>query len=106
MQALVCHKLYSQSRAMAGLTANEVFWRIEWIAHSLESLEGRRMRAEARIDEFIADLATAKLHPGLADKIVDQLKAKLEEAISGCAAGGSMDPVFRAALRRLPGEHH
>jgi hypothetical protein len=88
---------------MAGLTANEVFWRIEWIAHSLESLEGRRMRAEARIDEFIADLAKADLHPGLDDKIVDQLKVKLEEAISGRPTGANLDPVFRAALARLTG---
>jgi hypothetical protein len=88
---------------MAGFTANEVFSRIEWIVDSLESLEGRSMRAEARIDQFIADLAKANLQPGAADKIMDQLKAKLEGAVSGRTAAGSADPVFRAALDRLTG---
>ena len=91
---------------MAGFTANEVFGRIEWIAHSLESLEGRRMRTEKRIDEFIADLAKANLQPRGADIIVYQLKAKLESAVSDRTADDSIEPVFRAALGRLPGEHH
>ena len=91
---------------MASIRANDVFWRIEWIAHSLESLDGRRMRAETRIDQFIADLAKADLQPAVADQIMDQLKAKLEGVVSSRAAGGNVDPVFRAALRRLTGEHH
>jgi hypothetical protein len=91
---------------MAELSANEVFGRIEWIAHSLESLEGRRMRAEGRIDQFITDLAKANLQPGVADKIMYQLKAKLEGVVSSGAASGNVGPVFRAALGRLTGEHH
>jgi hypothetical protein len=90
---------------MASIRANDVFWRIEWIAHSLESLDGRRMRAETRIDEFIADLAKANLPPGAADEIAHQLKAKLERVVSDQTAGSSIEPVFRAALGRLTAGH-
>ena len=86
---------------MASIRADDVFWRIEWIAHSLESLDGRRMRAETRIDEFIADLAKANLPPGATDKIMDELKAKLERVVSRRATDGSTDLVFWAALGRL-----
>ncbi len=89
---------------MAGLTADEVFERIEWIAYPLESLEERRIWAEALIDQFTADLAKADLQPGAADKIIDQLKARLEGAISGRAAGDSINTIFRAALGRLTGD--
>src|SRR5258708_7090786 len=51
-------------RGMAGLTADEVFGRIEWIAYPLESLEERRIWAEALIDQFTVDLAKADLQPG------------------------------------------
>src|ERR1700690_1902889 len=58
-----------QGKAVASIRADDVFWRIEWIAHSIESLEDRRGRTEARIDVFLADLAEANLPPGLADTI-------------------------------------
>ena len=90
---------------MASIRANDVFWRIEWIAHSLESLDGRRMRAETRIDEFIADLAKANLPPGAADRTTGQLKAKLERVVSRRATDGGTDLVFWAALGRLAGGH-
>ena len=90
---------------MANFTANEVFWHIKWIAHSMESLEGRCLQAVAGIDEFIADLVQANLQPGEADKIVGQLKAKLESAVIDRTAGGSIESVFRAALGRLTVGH-
>jgi hypothetical protein len=91
---------------LASIRADDVFWRIEWIAHSIESLEGRRGRAETRIDEFLADLAKANLPPGLADTIAGRLKAKLERVVSIRAAAGSADTIFRAALGRLTAGHH
>jgi hypothetical protein len=90
---------------MASIRADDVFWRIEWIAHSRESLDGRRMRAETRIDEFIADLAKANLPPGAADRTTGQLKAKLERVVSRRATDGGTDLVFWAALGRLAGGH-
>jgi hypothetical protein len=93
-------------KIVANIRADDVFWRIEWIAHSIESLEGRRVRAETRIDEFIADLGKANLPPGLADTIAGRLKAKLERVVSSRAAAGSADAVFRAALGRLTAGHH
>jgi hypothetical protein len=83
---------------MSSIVADDVFWRIEWIAHSVEALEGRRVRAEARIDEFIADLAKANLPPGAADKTASQLEAKLERPNK---PGRSRDPNKLGKLNNM-----
>jgi len=90
---------------MAGFTVLDVFGDIDEIARSHGSLGDRRARAKARIDRFRGDLSKAKnFQSGIADKIVADLKAKLEGVTVNRAVDRIIDPVFRAAIETLGAE--
>ena len=91
-------------RAVAAVTANEVFTDIDEIAHSGDLLKERQTRAEMRIIEFEADLAKGCLGPRVAEKIRGDLQRKLEGAVRYRDVIGDFDAVFRSALDRLIGE--
>jgi hypothetical protein len=86
------------SSTMAGFRANDVFRDIEMIATSGGTTKERSARAEQRIDQFKSDLVEQRFQPGEADKIKDQLRKKLEDAINNPRNVGIIASVLLAAL--------